>query len=47
MNPEHKAYELSYTDYTNLLDLLENSSDDENFFSVIDIICKSLRTIVR
>ena len=43
MNPEHKAYELSYTDYTNLLDLLENSSDDENFSSVIDSICKSLR----
>lgn len=43
MNPEHKAYELSFTDYTHLLDLLENSSDDENFLSVIDIICKSLR----
>lgn len=40
---EHKAYELLYNEYTHLLDLLEHSSDDESFFSIIDIICKSLR----
>lgn len=41
--PEHKGYELSYTDYTHLLVLLEQSSNDECFFNVIDIICKSLK----
>lgn len=42
-NLEHQAYELKYCEYIHLLDLLENSSNDENFFTVIDIICKSLR----
>lgn len=41
--PEHKEYELSYSDYTHLLVLLEQSSNDECYFNIIDIICKSLK----
>lgn len=40
---DRKAYELSYTDYTNLLVLLEQASNDEIFFNIIEIISKSLK----
>lgn len=42
---EPKVYDLSQTDYSNLLTILSHSSDDETYFDVIKIISMSLPAV--